>query len=291
MNKIEKFVRTHRLPEEFVSIAEQYYQPLVTKIAKLTIGGSMRVLGISGAQGTGKSTLAKFVAQVLIHDFGLTVVCLSLDDFYLRRSERLDLASNIHPLFATRGVPGTHDIRLATKVIDGLLAGDRVQMPRFDKSLDDRAVVDHSDISEGRVNLVVLEGWCVGAKAQCSELLLEPINELERIDDADGKWRTYSNEALASQYTGLYSKLDYLVFLKAPSFGCIYEWRSEQEKKLWEKVGDGLGVMDSVALQRFIMHCERITRDCLTRLPITADAVLNLDHAHGVDSLTYNNSN
>ena len=288
--RIEQFANTHRLPKAFLSIAAQYYQPLARQIAKHTIEDGLRLLGICGAQGTGKSTLAAFVAQFLTQEFGLTVVCLSLDDFYLRKSERLNLASSTHPLLATRGVPGTHDIQLANTVINSLLAGNHVQIPRFDKSIDDRAEVEQFDISDGQVDLVVLEGWCVGAKVQQDEVLLDPINELERIEDPDGKWRTYVNQALGSDYTKLYSKLDYLVFLQAPSLECVYEWRGEQEKKLRDKVGDRFGEITPVDLQRFIMHYERITRDCLAILPIIADAVMSLNPGHGVESLTYKRS-
>ena len=289
--RIQQFVKTQQLPKGFSAIAAQYYQPLARQIAKQTIGGGLQLLGICGAQGTGKSTLAEFVAQLLTQEFGLTVVCLSLDDFYLRKSERLDLASNTHPLLATRGVPGTHDIQLANTVIDSLLAGDHVLIPRFDKSTDDRAEVEQFDISDGQVDLVVLEGWCVGAQAQHDELLLDPVNELERIEDADGKWRTYVNQALGSEYSKLYSKLDYLVFLQAPSLACVYEWRGEQEKKLRDKLGDECGETTPIDLQRFIMHYERITRDCLITMPAISDAVLSLNSEHGVDSLTYNSFN
>jgi D-glycerate 3-kinase len=74
------------------------------------------VLGLCGAQGSGKSTLAAALARMLARD-GTRTAILSLDDIYLTRAERLQLAREVHPLFATRGAPGTHDVALGLATI------------------------------------------------------------------------------------------------------------------------------------------------------------------------------
>ena len=287
---IQKFLQVHQLPAAFRQVADGFYRPLAMQVARRVVRGDMRVLGVSGAQGSGKSTFAEYVAGLLRRDQGLTVICLSLDDFYLAKAERELLAQEVHPLLATRGVPGTHDVPLASNVITGLLAGQSVPIPRFDKSIDDRVSVEHFQINDGKVDLIILEGWCVGARTQPEETLEQPVNELERLEDANGCWRAYVNNALASQYAELFSQIDYLLLLRAPNFECIYQWRRMQEQKLRGSVGDKMELMDDESLHRFIMHYERITRACLSELPAIADAVLELNRQHGVDSLDYKNS-
>ena len=287
---IEQFIQEHQLPAAFREVADGFYRPLAAQVAKRVVRGDVRVLGVSGAQGSGKSTFADYLAELLRRDQGLTVICLSLDDFYLTKAERELLAQEVHPLLVTRGVPGTHDVPLASNVITGLLEGERVPIPRFDKSTDDRVSAEHFEISNGKVDLIILEGWCIGASTQPEQTLEQPINELERLEDANGSWRTYVNNALASQYAELFSQIDYLLLLHAPNFECIYQWRRMQEQKLRDNVGDTLGLMDDQSLHRFIMHYERITRACLSELPAIADAVLELNQAHGIDSLNYKNT-
>ena len=82
-----------------------------------------QVVGICGAQGSGKSTLVAALAERLAEE-GIAAATLSLDDLYFTRAERLRLASEVHPLFATRGVPGTHDIALGLGVLDALARGE-----------------------------------------------------------------------------------------------------------------------------------------------------------------------
>ena len=74
-------------------------------------------MGLSGCQGSGKSTLVKAIAHVLEDVHHVNAVVLSLDDFYLTKAERELLARTVHPLFATRGVPGTHDLDLLRQTL------------------------------------------------------------------------------------------------------------------------------------------------------------------------------
>ena len=75
------------------------------------------VVGINGAQGSGKSTLTKILSMLLSQGFDKNVVSISIDDLYLTRAERQQLAEDIHPLFLTRGVPGTHDVELGKSIL------------------------------------------------------------------------------------------------------------------------------------------------------------------------------
>ena len=96
-----------------------------------------------------------------------------------------------------------------------------------------------------------------------------PINDLERNEDPDGHWRGYSNVILEAKFRPLYRLVDQWLMLAAPSFDCVFEWRQEQERKLAATLPSNQAgkLMNDTALQRFIQHYERITRQCLRILP------------------------
>lgn len=202
---------------------------------------------------------------------------LSLDDLYLTRDQRRQLARDVHPLLATRGPPGTHDVALGCHVLDALRAGADVALPRFDKLADDRAE-DAWTQAHGRVDLVLFEGWCLGAVPEDEAALATPLNALERDEDADGRWRRHCNEALRRDYPALWSRIDALWFLQPPDFEIVRTWRWQQEQAMVAR--DPLrGGMDRAQLDRFIQHYERTSRHLLATLPATADRVIALDEA------------
>lgn len=256
------------------------------------------VIGINGTQGSGKSSMVALLAQALVTGFGLRPALLSIDDLYLTRAERRRLAAERHPLLATRGVPGTHDVDLGVATIKALCAageGEQVAIPRFDKATDDRRPVEESATVTGPFDVVLFEGWCVGTLPQNGAVLRQPINALEANEDADGRWRGYVNEQLARPYRRLFGLLDALVLLQAPSFDCVFAWRQEQEQKLAGFVQaqsskaptsgvQAPGLMDDDALRRFISHYERLTRHNLQTLPERADLVLLLDDRRRIEA-------
>lgn len=219
--------------------------------------GAMPIIGVAGCQGSGKSTLARGLAE----RFGAAT--LSLDDVYLTKSERAEKARAVHPLFATRGPPGTHDLTLLHATLDRLTrAGsiDRTPLPRFDKLADERAAETAWAVVTGRPRAIVLEGWCLGATPQGRAALAEPVNALERDADPDGVWRHAVNAALARDYGGVAGRLDALIFLKAPSFDVVLDWRCEQEEEL---TGRPTPRARRDQLRRFVQHYERLTRHML----------------------------
>lgn len=216
--------------------------------------------GLCGAQGSGKSTTAaRLVAR--LGSLGVASVVLSLDDFYLTRAERQSLGRDVHPLLETRGVPGTHDVGLACRTIDALLTGSgTVDVPRFDKSIDDRAPSTGWTRVTAPVPVVILEGWCVGARPIADDALAQPINALERDEDDDGRWRRHVNARLGDDYAALFGRLDVRVLLRAPDFAHVHAWRLEQEEGLARRHDQALPSMDADAIGRFVAHYERLTR-------------------------------
>lgn len=239
------------------------------------------VLGISGLQGSGKSTLA----QALLREArrrGLHAVALSLDDVYHGRRARAALARRVHPLFATRGVPGTHDVELLARTLDTLAqAGPRrpSRLPRFDKGRDTRRPPSRWPRVARAPDLVVLEGWCLGVRPERAAALARPCNALERREDADGRWRRAVNTALRA-YRPLWRRLDALVLLQAPSFAAVHRWRNQQEDALRRRGAPR--AMDAAALRRFVAHYERLSRHALATLPARADVRIDLDRSRRV---------
>ena len=261
------------------ALIADFYVPMTAWVAD-HIQDSTLVLGLNGAQGTGKSTLARLLRRLLERIHGVHAAILSLDDLYLTGVERLQRAQTIHPLLATRGVPGTHDVELGIRVIRCLREGRPIGLPRFDKAKDERRPVAQWPPWEGRCDVVIFEGWCVGARPQRGEELKEPVNGLERLEDPTGDWRWYVNRELAGHYQALFAELDLLVMLRPPDFDRVYAWREEQEARL-RATGGGPEVMSPTAVRRFVMHFERLTRYMWEEMPGRADVVVYLgdDHA------------
>lgn len=287
---IKKIIRQFELPDAFARSAEDHFLPLISHLGREMATRGIRLVGINGAQGTGKSTLAYLIQQVLGIGAARHSVILSIDDVYLTRAERQELASRIHPLLRTRGVPGTHDVELLRSCLDGLggLAdGESMRIPRFDKSSDDRLPEESWELVNGPVDLVILEGWCVGSPPQRPEELLQPVNALEREQDASSVWRSYVNEKLQGPYADIFARIDYQIFLQAPDFESVYRWRLEQEQKLQAKHAAGDSLMTGDEILAFIQHYERLTRHNLRAVPALADVVLQLGRDHQCEASYY----
>jgi D-glycerate 3-kinase len=278
---ITQFLQRERLPEAYRLTISNALIPLGAAIAaRARLSDHMVVVGLCGAQGSGKSTAAAALVEILHRD-ELPAVALSIDDFYLPRAERISLAQTTHPLLITRGVPGTHDVELAQATIDSLAGPEPTLLPSFDKAVDDRRPRSQWKAVHGPMRVLILEGWCVGALPQPAGQLSQPVNTLERDEDPDGRWRGYVNAALTGRYRALFDRLSPLVLLAAPSFEVVRRWRGEQEQRLREKLasegGDASRLMDDAGISRFIAHYERVTRHILDEMPQRADHLIGLD--------------
>ncbi|HBC57489.1 MAG TPA: phosphoribulokinase [Gammaproteobacteria bacterium] len=301
-NTVRNKMSLLKLPDSYEITVTDYFVPLVEEIFTAistkntsTSEHAPFVLGIQGSQGSGKSTCSEFIKLILEEKHHLNTVILSLDDFYLTRAERQHLAINIHPLLITRGVPGTHDIKLAIDTVQKLIRLPPKQtqtIPRFDKARDERQPPSLWTTVSEPVDVIIIEGWCIGMKPQNHEQLRVPVNILEAQEDADGSWRNYVNDSLAGDYQSLFSMIDELLVLKAPSFNAVFHWRRKQERKLIDTLAkqdmdSKLHTLSDQQLKRFIAHYERLTQHGLTTLDHQARWCLVLDETQQITCLQH----
>jgi len=284
VSDIEQDITRQRLPENFSATVADVYAPLAEKLAKRHQRDGLLLVGLQGAQGSGKSTCATFLKLILERKYGLSVLALSLDDFYLTRATRAGLAKSVHPLFMTRGVPGTHDTALLKQVLSEVRKQQPVHIPIFDKANDNRLPKIQWLTAEPTIDLVLLEGWCVGVPAQSEVQLARPVNALERLEDPQQTWRNYVNQQLLSNYAKLFIELDVQITIQAPSFECVYLWRLLQEQKLIadlsEQGKDTSSAQTPEQIKRFVAHFQRLTEHALKVMPKRSDYLLELKEDH-----------
>ena len=262
-----------------VDVRQPFWQWSVVAraLAPAVLAGEQRIVSITGSQGSGKSTFARILVQQL-NELGVQAACVSLDDFYLSKQSRTQLGRDIHPLLATRGVPGTHDCRRLGDVLAQFASSKGVlslSLPQFDKGLDDRVRDTHV-----AAEVLVFEGWCLGVQPQPQSLLQEPVNELERLEDPQGTWRQWCNQQICQHYQGLWDFVDAWMLLQPPEFAQVIEWRRQQEMDLAPTQR-----MSETALQRFIQHYERLTRWQWESEKLLPGLEIHLDENHRVSDV------
>jgi D-glycerate 3-kinase len=218
-------------------------------------------IGLSGAQGSGKTTIARAWAKS-----NPRIATFSLDDIYLNTADRKALAAKVSPLFRVRGAPGTHDLALGKRTLEKLGAArarDRTPLPRFDKLGDHPVPANEWPTFEGTANIVLVDGWCLGATPEKDEALSAPVNDLEREQDKDGAWRGYTNAQLEGPYAQFFTRFDAIVHLAAPSWDVVPRWRLEQEAGLRGIAVDAVPQDVRANIIRFCNHYERVTRHML----------------------------
>jgi D-glycerate 3-kinase len=225
------------------------------------------LIGVSGAQGSGKTT----ACQQLVHA-NPRYANFSIDDVYLDAQQRAELAARTHPLFVTRGPPGTHDITLARDTIAALMtatADSETPIPRFDKIADKMKPRGEWPVFKGRPEAILIDAWCLGALPVPPS---PPLNAVEE-EDANGRWREIQNEYLRTSYADWFAAFDAIVYLQAPSWDIVRRWRGQQEVTLR---GRPLTPDEEAWIDRFVQHYERITRSMMEG-NTTVTTVLRLD--------------
>ena len=239
---------------------------------------------ISGVHGIGKSTLLKVLERNIEIFYNKKILTLSLDDYYLSKIKRKKLSKKIHPLFITRGVPGTHNIAELRKTIKSFDKNNfPLNLPIFNKIKDD--VSKKNRKIKCKKDILLLEGWCCGSPPLTKNYLYKNINNLEKIKDKKLIWRQYYNELLNNDYKKIFECFDKIIFLKAPSFKYILNWRSRQEKMMKLK---NQKIMEKKEIKEFISHFEKITKWMMKTLTYKADMVIHINNIQKINKINYN---
>ena len=251
--------------------------------------GKTLFLGFSGGQGSGKTTVVKILKIILKKFFKRKIHISSIDDFYKTLKDRNKMSYTAHPLFKTRGVPGTHDINLIKKFFYFIKRKNfrKTKLPKFDKSIDDRLKKKYWFNVKERPEIVILEGWCVGALPQQNSLIKKPINILEKYEDQDLVWRKHVNEKLKKEYKKLFAMIDCYIFMKIPNFNMVFKWRLLQENKLRKVLRYKKKIMSYNEIKRFIMFYQRITLQMVRDLSKSASIVMLLNKNHEIKKLLF----
>jgi len=292
--KYLKFLKTQEVTSEpfrdKLGQLNKFYLPISEMINKEYIKKKKtRVIGLSGGQGSGKSTISKILKIILKEGYKLNTVIFSIDDFYKTLKQRNIMSKKINSLFLTRGVPGTHDTKMLYECLKKLKKNkfNKVVLPKFDKSLDDRCSKSQWVKVKKKPNIVIFEGWCVGIDHQKNKDLIIPINKLEKEKDKNRNWRIKVNKELKYNYQKIFNLIDKLIFLRVPNFKYVLKWRLLQEKKLRIN-SNGKKTMNDTQVRNFIMFYERITKHMIKILPKKTDTLINLDTQHRLKSIKFN---
>jgi D-glycerate 3-kinase len=282
--KVDKFKNKERMIKSFLI-------PLCFWINNKTDKKRPYFVGLAGGQGTGKTTTSSLIMIILIKYFKLKVFRISIDDFYKTRKERINLSKKIHPMLLTRGVPGTHDINMMLNFFKNVKSKNfkRFKLPTFNKAIDDRFNKKHWYDLKDKPDVIIFEGWCVGAKSEKNNSLMKSINSMEKSRDQKKIWRRYVNQQLKTKYKKLYSQLNCLIFLKANNFKLLQKWRLKQERKLWlnSKKNSNLKIMNKEDVINFMQTYQRITQNMFKYMPKYASIILSLNSNHQIKSAVY----
>ena len=248
-------------------------------------------VGLAGGQGTGKTTTSSIIKIILENYFKLKVFKISIDDFYKTRKARIVLSRKVHPMLLTRGVPGTHDINMMLDFFKKSKSKKfkKIKLPNFNKAVDDRFPKNKWNTISQRPDVIIFEGWCVGARPETNMTLKKSINSIEKANDQNLVWRKYVNQQLKTKYKKLYSQLNCMIYLKAKNFSLLQKWRLKQEHKLWLKRKKKIShkIMSKVDVINFMQTYQRITQNMFKNMPKYASIILNLNSNHQIKSAIY----
>ncbi len=280
--KADKFKNKERMIKSFLI-------PLCFWISKKAKKKRPYFVGLAGGQGTGKTTISSLIRIILIKYFKLNVFRISIDDFYKTRKERVNLSKRVHPMLLTRGVPGTHDINMMLNFFKQSKSKKfrRLKLPTFNKAIDDRFKKKRWYVLKKKPDVIIFEGWCVGAKSEKNTTLKKTINSLEKAKDQKRIWRNYVNHQLKSKYKNLFSQLNSLIYLKAKNFSLLQKWRLKQERKLWAKSKAKSKIMSRGDVLNFMQTYQRITQNMFRNMPKYASVIFNLNSNHQIKSAVY----
>ncbi len=295
-NECFKFIKSQETSKEKFKNKEKMIKsfliPISFWIAKKVEKKGSYIVGLSGGQGSGKTTISSLISIILRKYFKLNVFTISIDDFYKTRKDRFILSKKIHPSLMTRGVPGTHDINMMLDLFKRVKGKKfrSLKLPKFNKATDDRYNKKLWYSLKKKPDIIIFEGWCVGAKAEKNITLQNPVNSLEKLNDTKLTWRRYVNEQLKTKYKQLYDQLNCLLYIKSSNFTLLKKWRIKQEKKLRlkNKRSNKFKIMNDEEVINFMQTYQRVTQSMFKYAPKYASIILNLKSNHQIKSVIYN---
>ena len=277
-------------PQGMLQILWDVWLPLAMKIAAQHQQlGKPFIQGILGAQGTGKTTMSMILVLILQH-LGYRTLSLSLDDLYKTYSDRLALMQQDSRLL-WRGPPGTHDIYLATSLLDQIHQGNSpVIVPRFDKSayggMGDRTT---PEVIMDDIDIVLFEGWFVGVKP------IDPIAFLTApppiLTNADRQFASDMNSQLTN-YLPLWERLDSLIVLYPTDYRYSLAWRKQAERQM---IATGKSGMSDAEIEKFVnyfwcsLHPELFINPLIQSSAVDLVIEIDADHSFGKIRKTISN--
>ena len=234
---------------------------------------------IAGSQGSGKSSLSKLIKLYLEKFCYKSVVIISMDDFYLSKNQRTQLSKNIHPLFLTRGVPGTHDLELMNKKIKQIFNKEfPIYLPIFDKVSDSRKRTYKKVF---KADVVIFEGWCAGAQPIDLNYLQKNFNNLEKHKDKNFIWRNSYNKYL-NEYQKLFSQFNFFIYFQFNQWDHVLNWKYKQELELRDKKKD---LALKKYLKEFIQYYEKVSKWMHLKVPKYCNILIKLDAHQKIKSI------
>ena len=286
MKEIIKFIKKETLLVYKKNYSEKYIQQKIIPIINYINLSNRKKFLIGGSQGIGKSSIILIIKKTLEEFYNKKVLALSLDDYYLSKVERELLANQIHPLLRTRGVPGTHNIK---ELLSNISKFDKNKypflIPIFDKLTDDRLRIKNK--INGNFDVLILEGWCCGCNDIEKNYLYKNINYLEKTYDKTFLWRNFYNEKLKGDYKRLFNSFDQIIFMQAPSFKYVINWRLKQEKNNFSN-SKKVKKMSKKELKFFIEHYEKITKWMLKNTVNISNLVIKINKYQRIVSVKKN---
>lgn len=115
-----------------------------------------------------------------------------------------------------------------------------------------------------KIDVVLLEGWCVGFVALSDAELETKWNSARGLEQSGkgtgqlGKLKLgdvqFVNAALKDKYAGVWAMFDAFVHIDAAETGWVYDWRLEAEVKMRELKGVENAMTDE-QVRRFVDGC------------------------------------
>jgi len=269
-------------------VFNQNYKDIVSKVTHQILKQKKETKNlfclVSGPQGSGKTTFTDKIKKELIKK-KLKVLVLSIDDFYLSKKDRTKLSKKISPLFLTRGVPGTHNLKFLKKVLNIFLSNKKkyYRLPKFSKAEDDLLKSEFNNLVFP-YDIFILEGWCINYQGEGITSLKKPINLMEKRFDQNMKWRKYVNKKSKEYFKEIYKKSHCSIFLRIPSFKYVFQYRTKQELSIPKNKR-----MSSRQLKKFISFYERITKNLLISKANKFNIEINIKPNHNYTDLKFNN--